>query len=335
MIKVSWSRIRLWRKCKKAHDYRYNQRLQKKRKALPLFRGTIIGETIDALVLHRQNPLTPHWNEVLGRYATDYRHLFDEEREYYGDIIGDCASIVARYEKVYQDERLEYHVGPNKLPYELPVEVELSPEVVFVGYMDKYPRDEQGRYWTLDHKTHKNIPDEDARFSDLQTVLYMWAAPLSGYPTPTGVVWDYLRTHLPTVPETLKSGELTKRKNIDTDYQTYMDAIVRNKLDPKDYKEILEPLKEEGYRNFFRRVKLPKPPQIMVDRIVLDLKITSEEILYTGEKNDSRTMNRDCKQCEFYSLCQTELRGLDSDFVRKSEYQPRESRDHEKESDNS
>ena len=35
----------------------------------------------------------------------------------------------------------------------------------------------------------------------------------------------------------------------------------------------------------------------------------------------NRTVTRECKSCEFYSLCQTEFRGLDASFIRKTEYQ--------------
>jgi hypothetical protein len=32
-------------------------------------------------------------------------------------------------------------------------------------------------------------------------------------------------------------------------------------------------------------------------------------------------MDWTCKTCEFRSLCQAELRGVDADFIRKSEFQ--------------
>jgi len=46
------------------------------------------------------------------------------------------------------------------------------------------------------------------------------------------------------------------------------------------------------------------------------------EMKAIGGVSRIRTIDRTCKQCDYLSLCQAELRGLDADFIRKSEYQP-------------
>lgn len=165
----------------------------------------------------------------------------------------------------------------------------------------------------LTHNTHKILPDEDARFSDIQTVLYYWALREEGEQV-DGVMWDYIRTKPPAVPETLKSGGLSKRANIDTDYDTYLGEIQRLGLNPADYQDILTKLKQ-GKKVFFQRVKLPTPSETLVNSVVNDFFNTAEQILEatTFERN----MTRDCKSCSYYQLCSAEIRGLDSEFIKR------------------
>ena len=284
----------------------------------------MIGDCLDDVVHRRIKPndTTVHYTETLGKYFNQYRRLFEEEKEYYGDLIGEVSRIIGRYVDVYKDDGLQYHIH-EKRSSEIEIRIPLDDDTVFTGHIDKYPYDKLGRYWVMDHKSHKNIPDEDARYSDLQLVFYYWGAPLAGLPKPTGVLWDYIRTKPPSVPPMLKNGTLTKRQNIDTDYITYLTAIQQNKLDPKDYSDILEKLKAEGSSQFYRRVFLPSPPKQLVESVVRDIRETAQEIRFLEGVSKSRNMSRDCKSCSYFDLCSAEVRGLDTDFIRKTEYTQR------------
>lgn len=332
-LEVSWSKIRTWRRCHNQYRYKYIERLAPKRPAVPLLRGRIIGECLDAITLRRvKTQGAPHWNEVLAKYMDEYRTLFREEQEMYGSLIDDIGNLIKKYERIYENDGLTYFRGSDGNPYEIRVELELMPGVTFIGYIDKIAIDKHKRVFVLDHKSHKVIPDEDTRFSDLQLVFYIWACQqMPSLPKPDGVIWDYLRTKPPTIPELLVKGGLSQRKNMDTDYATYHQAITDNKLDPKDYQDTLNRLKAEGHNSFYKRVTLPSPPRAMVNAVVNDARITAQEIIHLGGKSNTRTMDRTCKTCSYYSLCQTELRGLDADFIRKTEYITREVRYHDKE----
>lgn len=319
---VSQSVINAWRRCEQLYDYRYVQLLERRRPVLQLIRGTMIGKCLDAIAGRRINPKAPTWQATLAPYEKQYGKLFREEKEYYGDIIGEVKRIVSKYEVIYANDGFKYHLGSDGRPYEITVLVELSPGIVFTGHIDKYPKDKEGRYWDMDHKSHKNIPLPEDRYADLQQVFYMWAAPLSGLPKATGVIWDYLRTKPPSIPEQLKNGELSKRKNMDTDYDTYMGEVTRLKLNPKDYKEILDPLKKRGTFDFFQRVRLPMPPKALIENVVEDARTTAIKIHKHGGVRPVRSINKmECPRCEFYHLCQAEFRGMDASFIRKSEYQ--------------
>lgn len=152
--------------------------------------------------------------------------------------------------------------------------------------------------------------------ADLQTLLYVWGLEKNKTQV-EGILWDYVRSKPPTEPEVLKKGGLSIAQNIDTDYDTYLEAIKKNKLKPRDYQEKLKSL-EGASEKFFRRVYMTAPPDV-VKQLVKDMVITSEEI----QKNPGcrvRSLSFDCKQCMFHNLCQAELRGLDTDFILKSQY---------------
>lgn len=322
-MEVSWSKIKTWRRCQAAYAYKYVEGLVPKRRAVQLLRGSIIGECLDVRAeMHPGKDL--HWNEVLDRYYKEYRRVIAEDPEQYGSLINDCANIMMRYTRQYEDEKLTYWAPPKGKPYEHRVEVELMPDVTFIGYIDKIPEDERGRFWIMDHKSHKKLPDENDRFVDLQLVFYSWAAPLSGLPKPAGVIWDYVRTKLPAVPEVLKSGELSKRKDIDTDEATYRTAIRQNGLREKDYADILAIIREKGTNRFFNRVQLPSPNKDLVRNVVNDARVTASEIMHLGGKARTRHMNMTCKQCQYFALCQAEVRGLDAGFIRETEYTVKE-----------
>jgi hypothetical protein len=279
-----------------------------------MLRGNIIGEMLDARAIKsmggKMDPMA-----VLEKYRKKYRVLMAEEREMYGDIIGDIKRIFEGYERKYATDPWRY------LKVEHPVTIDLIKDVRYIGYIDKVVEDKEGRKWLADHKAYRYIPNDDDRYSDLQNVFYVWAWGVQHPGEPiTGFVWDYLRTKPPTIPETLKKGGLSIAKNIDTDHYTYLDAIKANNLDPKDYKETLDRLKGENSK-FFKRAYMPHPEKEMIDQIVQEAKDTAVEIKNLGKRLADRNMTRDCaKGCQFYHLCQTELRGIDSEFIRTTEY---------------
>lgn len=318
----SQSMIKTWRRCRYKYGKRFVDLLELRKPKLQLIRGTMIGKCIDLITKARCHPkLKIDWRTALDPYRKEFGRMFQEEQELYGDPIGEVERIVGRYERLYATDGLTYLAPDQEEPFELPVRVDLSPGIVFTGHIDKMPRDKQGRVWDMDHKSHKKIPEPEDRLHDLQQVLYQWAAPQSGYPKLAGVMWDYIRTKPPAVPELLKKGGLSQRQNIDTDHETYMAAIRENKLDPHNYAEILNRLKPRGLIDFYQRVSLPSPNKEMVNKIVADAQSSSIEMKRSGGYDRTRTLDWTCKTCEFRSLCQAELRGVDADFILKSEYQ--------------
>jgi hypothetical protein len=154
-------------------------------------------------------------------------------------------------------------------------------------------------------------------------VLYYWALKELGQKC-DGVLWDYIRTKPPAVPELLKAGGLSKRKNIDTDEATYLKAILENGLNPDDYSDMLQLVRNTKKSSFFKRVYLPNPSVGMVKEVVADFFDTAEEI--QNAKKFPRNMTKDCRSCSYYQICSLEIRGLDSDLVRKQMFNVKEAK---------
>lgn len=315
MPSVSFSRVRLWRRCHYAHHLKYHEHLQKKRRPIPLLRGTILGEMLDAraMPILKQDPF-----KILKKYSKEYNRLFLEEREKYGDVPGDIEKLFNGYCRKYANEDLTYQ------GYEEFIGLDLVKDIRFIGYIDKRVENSKGLSFLMDHKSHRYIPNEDQRFVDLQKVFYIWAwNEMNSQKRVVGFIWDYIRTKPPTEPELLKNGEaLSMRKDMDTDYWTYLAAIKRHKLDPKPYAEYLAMLKKKPDTRYIR-VPMPNPPKVLIDTVIKDLKETALEIHHS--KSRDRNMTRMCpSECEFYNLCRAEISGHDADYVRKAEYEERE-----------
>lgn len=297
------------------HHYKYYQGLRKKAIARPLKLGSAVHTMIEAQI---QNGT---WEPELKAFTKEFNKLFQEEQLMLGNLPVEVKAIVERYFDYYREDGLSYPRWRRGRATELQVHIPVTGYVSLIGYVDALPRDDQGRVWVMDHKTCKSIPTEENRFSDLQLLIYSWALPQLGYPEPDGVIWDYLRTKAPTVPEVLKAGGISKNKNIDTTYDVYMNTV-EEKLGKKalpQYEEFAQTLKGREEK-FLRRIVLPSPKKSMVASVVQDLEATAMEIHTKGPTSTVRNMTRDCSWCSYYNLCQAEVRGLDTEHIRATDY---------------
>ena len=172
MPQVSWSEVKLYRKCPKAHDYKYREKLKKKKKSVPLLKGSILHDMLNALVMHKKfkNYDGPDPWDVLDKYEDEYAKLFAEEQEEYGDVIDHCTRIFEGYMHKYKNDELKYEYTEEF------VATDLTDEIRFIGYIDKIARDDNNRRWLMDHKFVKNIPSDSDRFFEVQQPLfYIWA----------------------------------------------------------------------------------------------------------------------------------------------------------------
>jgi len=305
------SHIKCWRSCRRRYWYQYILCLTKRKPPSPLLRGTTIHAMIEERIEGR-DPQKP-----LDALRKEYGKLFLEEREEYGDLPGDIATVMENYFEWYDKDPLfpmPLKKGGPKSEHKF--QVNLTPSIILEGRVDMFATDKRKKVWLVDHKTVKNMPKGDLRYSDLQSCLYAWAFRdrLKFY----GMCWNYLKFKVPRIPEPLKNGSLSKAKNIDTTWKTYLQAILDNGLDPDDYKD-MEEILEGKEEDFFKRNYMPLSP-VIIENIVEEAQITAREMKRKGGKDKTRTIDRHCEWCQYYNLCQAELRGLDADFIRAHDY---------------
>lgn len=315
---VRYSMVRSYRRCPRQFWFKYRRNIQRKKPLPPLLKGTILHEMLD----QRAKQWRPM--NVLNQYQKAYGNLLREEQELYGDLLPEMERIYTGYDRRYAQDGWKYEASEELL------QTELTKKIRFVGHLDKRVIADSRR-WIVDHKCKKDIPGEEERFNDYQILLYLWAHNRESEDKAEGIIWDYLRTKAPRVPEELKKGGLSQAKNIDTDYETYTRELRRLRIDPTPYREFLADLKERSERKFFVRIQLPAPSKEQTDNVVNDFIATAETML--ADKKFPRSLDRSCSWCEYSRICGAQLRGLDASFIEKSEYEEREVEDQNAEED--
>jgi CRISPR/Cas system-associated exonuclease Cas4 (RecB family) len=283
--------------------------LETKVKPLALERGVIIHSLLESYYKGED------WMPKLKAYAKQFNSLMEEEREYYGaNFPEDLKSIMERYVKTYKGKKekilaIELSFVDNP--------VEILPGLKLRGIIDLIIKDERGT-WIVEHKTHKRIPGEEQRFYDMQTALYTIVAEKLGYKI-DGILWNYLRTKPPTIPKALVKGGISRAKDIDTDYDTYYKAIIEAGCKPEDYQEELNRVK---FNKFFERRYMPKSERLN-QSILKEVQYIAKRISKIAKYPYRALDKMICQGCSYKSLCQSELLGLDTEFILKNEYKVR------------
>lgn len=312
MFRTGFSKVNAWRKCNKLYEFVVVRNLQPKRRASYFLRGTILHEMLEA----RDNGKKA--GEVFLKYDTQYGALFEEEREFYGEhFMDDIWRIYKGYVRTYPPKTAQSWVV---VATEGLVRTRLTPKIEFEGHYDLRVMS-NGRHWIADRKCMKSIPDADERFANVQMLLYVEAWNREHDEKVSGIIWDYLRTKAPTIPEVLKSGQLTRRKDLDTDAHTYRQAIKDNGLDEDGYAYFLKELEKRPPDRFYARVPLPVPSKEMTATVIEEFTQTAEAI--RTAKHFPRNLTFMCSRCEFFPLCKAELSGINAKFVEKDKYEQR------------
>jgi hypothetical protein len=319
MFKTGFSKVKCWRRCNKEYEFSVIRNLQAKRRASAPLRGTILHEMLAA----RDNGKSA--KSVFCDYLEKYQQLFESEREFYGEnFMDDIWRVYRGYVRMYEDN--DWRVQST----EGLVSTELTRNIQFEGHYDLLVA-HQGRVWLVDRKTHKVVPTAEERFNNFQLLLYAeaWNREHDLSSQVDGIIWDYIRTKAPTIPEVLKSGYLTRRKDLDTDVFTYRKAIRDNDLDEDAYSLLLRDIEQRSVDRFYQRVPLPIPSKEMTKIVVEEFTQTAE--MMRTAKHFPRNATYKCHRCEFFKLCNAELAGVNAKFVEKNDYEEREEDERETE----
>lgn len=321
-FEVSHSKIKLARRCLKAYEYRYLRKLQKRVKSRPLIVGSLVHSCLEMYFRDGHYlPAITEWQQG------EFSKMFKEEQALHKDILPLAKQLIRGYISNWKQSGLEM------VWVEKEFKVEVAPGILFNGKIDGKAR-EIGRpksTWLVEHKTCKRMPGEEVRIFDTQVLLYQAALALIGEEPVTGVIWDYLRTKLPTRPELLKSGALSVAKSIDTTREVYEREIKRHGLDMRGYTDILETL-DSKRDQFYRQVRLPiraDMGQVLLQELImtaysmrsLEKEYRFDELVSPSDVSlCTRNLTRDCSWCDYAPLCHAELRGEDTSYLLKHDY---------------
>lgn len=307
-MQLSYSKIKNWRFCPQAFQYAHIDRIEPKLKPPQFAIGGAIHELLE---LDRKGL---NWRARAEEMREEFSQLSLEEQEYYGNVPHNAVKIVEGYLRYYQEidkgfkfKAVEQDFGPH----------ELIPGVLYTAKPDAIAEDTMGRILLWEMKTGKRLPDADFRIWNLQTLLYAWAMRQSGVYV-QAIMWDHIRTKLPTEPKVLKDGKSLSRRELDTTYETYYNAIVRNNFNPDDYVDELNALKKR--RDFYMRVKLPIK-EVMLRHVVEDAKVTARQIKDGYIYRNISQMH--CPKCMYRALCEAALQGGDEEYIKEAQYTPK------------
>ena len=313
VFKVSQSKVKTWRRCHRAYDFKYVQKLRKKRKSRPLQFGTMIHE---ALEMHCNGDDPQDYFDGL-RDDVKAMRLFAQEREEYGDILEDCEDIVTDYMEFWGwDEDIRY-VRKKRRGAEHHFEIELMPGVIWNGKIDNLAVTSNKLRWLGEHKTYTRKPNDDDRWRNLQGATYIRANDILGWRPLDGLLWDYIKSKPPAVPGVLKDGTLSTKK-IDTLPAKVQRVIDEHEGDPGNTKAILA-MAEKNRGQYFHRVHAPVN-RAVTDMVFEDFEHSVREMIDGHGKCSDMNIDKHCSWCDYEPLCRSMLQGLDVDFVKEKEY---------------
>lgn len=316
------SMLKTFRRCPKQAEFKYVHRLKPKRLGSPLKRGTWVHSLLEAY--HKGED----WRELHAKFSKQFNELFDEEKDFYGDMPTEILAIMNSYMWHYKDDPWKY------IDAEFQLEAELPDGSIYRGKVDALVETQFGLF-LVDHKTHKTLPDLSFRLLDAQSALYLWAAKENGLDV-QGFIWNYIRWKAPSTPALLKDGTRISDAACDTDYPTMYRALRKYKDENPQFKvrekdrEKLKVLQGQRYQfgkpqtsSFFRRDVLEKSPD-MIERVLqgnytTHLRMHSYD--FSNPDQVERVVDRGCSfSCSYTDICTAELMGANTRPLIKQNY---------------
>lgn len=304
-LQVSNSRINTFRRCQRAHYYKYVMKLRPKKKGSALVRGSVLHECIEAYNTGRS------WKRIYEKFKKQWDETyFEEEKVELGDIPKMVYTLMENYVACYgEDEGLDY------IENELEFNLDLTPDINIIGYIDAVIEEDEKYIWCGETKTHAQIPGYDVRIFNMQSALYCWALNEMGFDNIRGVLWNYIKAKQPTEPMLLKSGKLSTKK-LDSTPLVVEKAIKAYGLDIRNYQGLIN---AQSYENYFKRYKVPVSKDIV--KSVLEDTIETSKIILHHPDLKARNLNKDCSWCNYKILCQADILNQDTDFLIRTEFE--------------
>jgi hypothetical protein len=334
-LNVSQTKISDWRRCKLAYHFKHVEHLAPRIIARPLRFGTLAHQMFEA----RAQGADPY-KTVRTIYEKEEK-AFRESEEYYGKIVDDLSYIMRAYEKTvpplqYIPIKINTSPGVRKkrtaeLPFEIPLDEKRG--INLKGTIDgivKYNK----IVAVLENKTHDIIPNADHRWRSLQSAVYLRVVETLGWARPQGMLWNYVRSKVPTRPKINADGKMSLDMRIDTLPEVIIDTAKAAAKEGHLGVELqlkhgaIQPLIDKAQSNlhtWFERVFTPINPGVirMLWGEMLDTAIEIYDYYkrFGHSTEPPRNVGIHCSWCAYEKICRAELLGMDVETVRKYDYQ--------------
>jgi len=260
--------------CPMRYHYKYIEGLEPIIEAPELMFGKLWHIGMEAYhtgknLIKCQEIMCEEWDRQVQEIVDSGAQVWDEDKVRWREMLELAIGMLAHYQEWESaqenygevvDTEYEFSVPLIDHDYEIDFEDgryfyrhKVETLAIFKGKIDLITKDKNG-YWLWDHKTTSSFDDrwEIQNHLNRQFRRYAWAyQELTGTPI-LGFIVNGARKKLPVVPEVLKKGGLSVRKNMDTTAEVYRRAIKENGLDEADYTGLLEALEAKG-NTFFKR----------------------------------------------------------------------------------
>ncbi len=200
--------------------------------------------------------------------------------------------------------------------------------VHYRGRLDMIVRDQNGRYWIVDHKTAARVDDDYFLKLDMdeQCGSYLWAAQMEAleYDLPwkelDGVLYNVLKKVVPERPKTTYQG---KQLSMDR-AQATTPALWNMALDEhglwdwfhgsEKAQEFYAYLEASGWDQFFRRHPVRRN-QHEVDNLALQIVAEAQDMLADPRIYPNPSGSYQCLRCPFRAPCLATNDGSDAEFM--------------------
>lgn len=315
---VSQSKVKVFRRCHQAYEYRYIQKIRKKGKSRPLQFGTMIHKALE-YYFNGDDP-----QEYFTELSQDVESmkLFAQERETFGDILNDTQDIVGAYIEYWKTDGMR-PIRKKGSGAEHKFEIELFPDVIWEGKIDLLAK-RSGLRWLGEHKTYTRRPNDDDRWRNLQSVTYFRANDILGWEPLDGCMWDYIKSKPPEIPGVLKDGSISSKKidTLPTTLNRLMEspdfAMTGGDLPAKLFSDA-----EANCSDYFQRIYTPVNRSV-ADMVFEDFEASVRAMIEVEEKSPDRwcmNIDKHCSWCDYEALCRARLQGLDFDYVMERGYE--------------
>lgn len=311
---ISYSSDRKLARCEMQYHYRYDEKLQPIVKKVGLYRGDWMHQVQQGFYNGTE------WKVAFKRVKRQlWKPLFDEEKEIYGQDFPDTVyDLLDHYFTHWKAEHDNWEILAVEKRYELKTRL----GVPVRWQVDLLVREKDtGKVCLIETKNKKKIPTSEERILQPQTHAYCYLLTKVGIKVDK-IIWNYTRTDPVPRPKICKDGSLSKRQ-INTDRRAYMKSVIESGWPVVGFQPVLDKLPETiALERITNSVNL-----IVGEKWVRDWVERAHRAMGIGIP--LRSWQYDCRQCDYYLLCQADMLGQDRDSIIKAGFTTKNDRPEE------